>query len=177
MPPLVDVSGGKVTVTFPAWTVGEANTFRKALLQSTTALSAEAEIVSNTTSFCDEVISQRVALLPLRRAVGVGTTISLQVEGPAVVLASTLITSDGVPAVAAAAERTMLALVAEGERLALTARVRAGLAREHCRYNHIVAPRVIGGSGERVAVVFETLSLEDDVHGMVEEAWAAVVVR
>lgn len=160
------------TVHFEAdASVADANCLRKALMCKTTALSADTTIEVNTSHFADEFVHHRVSLLPLSSATGVGDVMKLSVTGPRVVLASDMVSASGTPAVAAgASQNIMLALLASGERLQLSARAVAGRAEDGARFNHVVAARVTGGSGESVRVMFETLTEADSPLEMVREA-------
>lgn len=198
---VTSLDDGSTRVAVDGWSLSDANAFRVALLQ-TTSLSASSCIVSeNGGSFCDEFISHRISLLPLRKEVTVLDELSLDVVGPRVVLARDLVRkvkpSLGTEStesrsqspqpkspqspqlhlpspVVSEGENIILTLLAAGERLSLTAKIEAGSGARGAQFNHVVAARVVGGSGEDVGVVFEVLSSGDDACELAQAAMAIV---
>ena len=126
---------------------------RRALMEDVISNAVDrVKIRSNTSNYCDEVLSHRLGLVPLLPEIE--DAIFLRADGPAIVLASSLRDEKGNKVVDDEHEDIVLLLLKEGQRVDFTCEIIRGSGRDNVKFSKIVAP-FINRSGD---LVFETIS-------------------
>lgn len=131
-----------------------ANSIRRTILQGVPVMAVnEIEVVSNDSVISDEILAHRLGQLPLTtpegyllpsecdciegRCANCSVSLTLMKEGPAVVSAKDLDSSD--PEVRPAQEEAPIVRLGEGQELELTAIARLGYGKEHPNWQPAIA--------------------------------------
>ncbi len=118
--------------------VGLMNAFRRAVISEVPTLAIEdVYIYENTSPLWDEFIAHRLGLIPLKAEYGTydentEVTFSLEAEGPSVVYAEQLKSTD--PSVKPVDGKIIIVKLVDGQRIRLEAKVKMGKATEHAKW-------------------------------------------
>lgn len=151
---LRELKNGKLRFLLKGTTPAFANSIRRTILQGVPVMAIdELEVLSNDSVISDEILAHRLGQLPLKtpngyllpsecdcregRCANCSVTLNLKAEGPGVVRAKDLDSSD--PKARPVQEDSPIARLGDGQRLEFSAYARLGFGKEHPNWQPAVA--------------------------------------